>query len=145
MNPTRTTARRLAGDLDAPGKARRFLRQWMRRDPRLHAVTLALSEIVANAVVHGGAGAREGGIEVELSEDGPTVRVTVVHRGPAFEPPAEAPGPGGAMGWGLVRQVVDRWGIEPDGPMVRVWFEVDEGNAGTHRAGSTRPVRARRR
>jgi anti-sigma regulatory factor (Ser/Thr protein kinase) len=53
-------------------------------------LTLALDEIVTNAISYGGLPA-DASIAVELGLDGPDVVATVSDPGPAFDPLAEAP------------------------------------------------------
>jgi anti-sigma regulatory factor (Ser/Thr protein kinase) len=86
---------------------------------------LLVSELVTNAVLHGGVGAdRSLDLDLELSPR--HVRVQVADPGngsgtPAL--PSESPHVGG---WGLrmVDQVADEWGVSAGGPGTRVWFEI---------------------
>ena len=89
-------------------------------------VSLLLTELVTNAVRHGGA------------QDGQRVAVTVEHRpgllrvsvsdsGPGFHwrPPAPRRPPAeGGYGLVLVDRMAQRWGIEPGGDSTTVWFEL---------------------
>lgn len=88
-------------------------------------VRLLVSELVTNAVQHGGA--RSGTtVQVRLESFCDHVRVEVRDQGPGFETPAvEMPDPPAAgFGLALVDELTDRWGVEPgDGALV--WFEID--------------------
>ncbi len=86
---------------------------------------LAVSELVTNAVRHGGLGSGDE-IEVSLKAADGTVHVTV-------EQPTSAArarklegaerGSMGGFGLFLVDQLADRWGVDP-GPPGRVWLEI---------------------
>ncbi len=87
-------------------------------------LALLLSELVSNAVSHGGAGDAER-IELELRATADRVGLEVSDPGPGFTPRArerELDEPGG---WGLVLvdQMAERWGVVHDG-RTRVWFEL---------------------
>ena len=91
----------------------------------LDIVRLLVSELVANAVIHGRAGER-GGIELEAVIDDRRLRVDVADGGSGFVPPPRAPDPGleGGRGLQLVEAFSDRWGIVTGG-VSQVWFEID--------------------
>lgn len=114
----------LPGDLDAPARSRRLVEDWAAGHPRRHEIVLALSEIVANAVTHGGP--MNEGITLRFKSDASCLRVAVVQRGPTFEPLIDRE----LSGLKVVDGIVDRWGIEGDSDHVDVWFEID------HRVGS---------
>jgi anti-sigma regulatory factor (Ser/Thr protein kinase) len=89
-------------------------------------VSLLLTELVTNAVRHGGA--RNGQPVTLTLEHWPSlVRVSVSDPGPGFQwrppdprrPPAE-----GGYGLVLVDRMALRWGIEPSGDSTTVWFEL---------------------
>lgn len=94
----------------------------------LESTRLLVSELVTNAVRHGGLRADDWiELSVEASPDRVCVRVTDPGKGISRPPPvprAERP-----SGWGLflVGQIADRWGIERDDD-TRVWFEIDRSN-----------------
>jgi two-component sensor histidine kinase len=96
------------------------------------AVLLLVSELVTNAILHGGADAANA-LKLGLSVSGQTIRVTVQDPGGGFplEPVSE---PDREGGWGLVllEQLADRWGIEDD-PDHMIWFEIDRPAARTSR------------
>lgn len=89
---------------------------------RLETVRLLISELVTNAVRHGGRGE-----PVELhARWNSCVRVEVVDRGTGFQPtPRSAPldEPGG-FGLFLVGTLADRWGVTTD-HCTTVWFELE--------------------
>ena len=116
----------MAGGIQAPERARAWLHNVARWLDKEMEPTLALlvSELVNNAVRHGGAGDREL-IELELRATADGVGVEVSDPGPGFAPrerecALEEPG-----GWGLVLvdQMADRWGVTHDG-RTHVWFEL---------------------
>jgi anti-sigma regulatory factor (Ser/Thr protein kinase) len=91
----------------------------------LDIVRLLVSELVANAVIHGRPG-EHGGIELDVVIDDHRLRIDVADGGPGFVPRPRAPdaGPGGGRGLQLVEAFSDRWGVVADGAS-QVWFEID--------------------
>src|SRR4051812_2462251 len=84
-----------------------------------------VSELVANAVRHGGDGEHPIRLEVRASED--VLRVAVIDVGPGFALERLAsPSVDRAGGWGLplVAALAGRWGVET-GVLTSVWFEID--------------------
>jgi anti-sigma regulatory factor (Ser/Thr protein kinase) len=120
----------MAGGEQAPERARAWLQnvaRWLDRECE-QTLALLVSELVSNAVRHGGAGYREL-IELELHETANGVGVAVSDPGPGFTParregPLDEPG-----GWGLVLvdQMAERWGVLHDG-RTHVWFELATAN-----------------
>jgi anti-sigma regulatory factor (Ser/Thr protein kinase) len=116
----------LAGGRDAPGRARTALDSLdgSLEDLR-EPVRLLVSELVTNAVKHGGSGPdRTVQVKLDCSPEG--VRVEVSDEGPGFEPrrgrridPMED-----GIGLALVDQLADRWGVHVERG-ARVWFEID--------------------
>jgi anti-sigma regulatory factor (Ser/Thr protein kinase) len=113
----------------APGLARRQLASFARsaeleaRD--YEALRLLVSELVTNAVRHGGARSRQKiGLSVRWSDA--TIRIEVSDQGGGFEPPKSPPVPSANGGFGLliVDRLCSRWGIERDGRSL-VWCELD--------------------
>lgn len=111
----------LRGDLDAPARSRRLIEDWTAGHPRKHDIVLALSELVANAVVHAATETREHGLSLRIENGDSCLRVAVRHKGHVFEPTIRH----NHGGLTLVDSSVDRWGIEQRGRSVEVWFEVD--------------------
>lgn len=116
----------LAGGRDAPGRARAALESLdgSLEDLR-EPVRLLVSELVTNAVKHGGSGPdRTVKVKLDCSPEG--VRVEVRDEGPGFEPRTGRridPMDDG-IGLALVDQLADRWGVHVDRG-ARVWFEID--------------------
>jgi anti-sigma regulatory factor (Ser/Thr protein kinase) len=89
------------------------------RDGEVETLRLLISELVTNAVRHGGG---PGPVEVNARWDG-DVRVEVVDHGDGFLPAPRAGAlcePGG-FGLYLVGRLADRWGVETNSK-TRVWF-----------------------
>jgi anti-sigma regulatory factor (Ser/Thr protein kinase) len=92
---------------------------------KLDDIRLLVSELVTNAIRH--AGAPTGGVvALDVSINGPKVRVEVADAGTGFDPTPRADEMTKPGGWGLylVDRIADRWGIVRN-HMNRVWFEVD--------------------
>jgi len=97
-------------------------------EARLGDAQLLVSELVANAIRH----AVSDAVALTVSATETTFRVEVANSGPGFdtstlpEPSTERAG-----GWGLriVDVLAHRWGVTPDGPHMRVWFEIDRPQA----------------
>jgi len=88
-------------------------------DGQLETLRLLVSELVTNAVRHGG---RDEPVEVHAVWNS-EVRVEVVDHGDGFSPApraGELDEPGG-FGLFLVGRLADRWGVETDSA-TRVWF-----------------------
>jgi anti-sigma regulatory factor (Ser/Thr protein kinase) len=94
-------------------------------EARLRDAQLILTELVANAVRHGGA---EGApVRVEVRAGPEVMRVEVTDDGDGFDPHAiPPPSPARGSGWGLkvVGALAHRWGVER-GAHTTVWFEID--------------------
>jgi anti-sigma regulatory factor (Ser/Thr protein kinase) len=99
----------------------------------LEDVRLLVSEVVTNAVRHGGGGRRQHiSMDLRFTDDG-LIRVEVTDGGPGFTPGRPEPRPDRAGGWGLVLldRLADRWGVDLTGDTM-VWFEL--GPARSHQA-----------
>ena len=110
---------------EAPGLARREIAETF--DRRLPATTLGdvlvvVSELVANAVRHGGAGVGPG-IALALDVDPGRVRIAAMDGGRRRRRPARDDAVGG-WGLALVASLADRWGFAPGRPTV-AWAEFD--------------------
>lgn len=111
---------------DAGAIARRAISVWMGDHPRLDDALLALTELVNNAVVHGGLGDRED-LTITMKPEGNGLRLTVRHIGVPFDitkPRPPSRDPNSSRGWAIVAQIADRWGVDADGAEVTAWFEV---------------------
>jgi anti-sigma regulatory factor (Ser/Thr protein kinase) len=117
---------RITGGVGAPAEARKALREFHPElAPELmQVIVLLASELVSNAVQHGGSKS----VAVRFEVLPQYVRVEVADEGPGFKPGTTrmARHPGGPGGWGLrlVDEMADRWGAF-DGDQFRVWFELD--------------------
>lgn len=112
-------ARRFVRDAAATSASRQVLDDAM----------LLTSELVTNAARHAGH-ATEDPIEVTVSVDERSLRVTVRDRGPGFDPD-DLDARSGDGGWGLdlVRRLSSRWGVDRDEIGNDVWFEIDPAHA----------------
>lgn len=92
---------------------------------RLRETQVLISELVANAVRHGGAGDAPVHVAILATDD--VLRVEVRDMGRGFDPRAlEPPSHDVGGGWGLrlVGILATRWGVER-GDGTTVWFEID--------------------
>jgi anti-sigma regulatory factor (Ser/Thr protein kinase) len=113
-------------------EARRFVRDTAATSASrqvLDDAMLLTSELVTNAVRHAGHAA-EDPIEVTVSVDERSLRVTVRDRGPGFDPD-ELDARSGEGGWGLdlVRRLSSRWGVDSGDHGNDVWFAIDLANS----------------
>jgi two-component sensor histidine kinase len=105
---------------------RRAVVKWMEGHPRLDDVLLAMTELVNNAVMHGGLGPGDS-LKVTLGPDGNLTRLAVGHAGVLFdldELPPSSRDPGASRGLAIVDTIADVWGVDSDGVEVTAWFEV---------------------
>ena len=115
------------GGVSAPAKARRHVAaglSGMAFDRAfVDMVQLAVSEVVTNAVRHGGA-ADGDVIELILAIDADSVHVSVIDNGPGFTPRPIEPSfePAGGRGLHVVEDVSERWGVDGSARN-HVWFE----------------------
>lgn len=95
---------------------------------RLETLTLLVSELVSNAVLHSAAPA---GSEIALRVqwlDGDAIRVEVIDRGNGFVAGRRDRVPdGGGYGLYIVERQATRWGVDREGG-TRVWFELRRGS-----------------
>ena len=116
----------LPGGLRAPQSARRALEEHfgtaIDRDT-LASVELLTTELVSNAVRHGGAGEDETVI-LHLATSKSCLRVEVCDPGAGFEPGRPTPYGEGGYGLFLVSEVSSRWGVSHDDGNC-AWFELD--------------------
>lgn len=133
----------------SPAAARALIAELLRNDPRaaLHVpmLTLLLSEVVTNAVIHPGesAGSR---LELSIICDDRLTRVVVSDHGRGFAPevkPLELSeigggqsddgqsggGQSGGYGLMLLDKAASRWGTAKDDSRFSVWFEIDHASA----------------
>ncbi len=110
---------------DSVARARRTLLPLAGRvaPARLEDLRLLVSEVVTNAIRHGGGD--DALVRLRILEQDEHVRVEVRDPGAGFAPPDMDPDPERAGGWGLwlVEQLAERWGISNQGGTC-VWFEL---------------------
>jgi anti-sigma regulatory factor (Ser/Thr protein kinase) len=116
----------LAGGPLAPSAARRALaaavHERVSEEAREHAV-LVVSELVTNAIRHGGARAEADKVQLHAALRGGVVRIEVTDPGPGFEPGGHGPRQDGGYGLGLLDRLTTSWGVSGAEP-VTVWVEL---------------------
>ena len=114
---------RLDRDLRSSATARRFVVETLRRwecDDVLDTVTLLVSELVTNSVVHAGS---EAEVAVLLRPD--ALRIEVSDTGAALPDRREAADDAtSGRGLAIVDQLASAWGVEVTATGKTVWFEV---------------------
>lgn len=95
-------------------------------------VRLLVSELVTNALRHAGLDDDER-IALTVLVSDTAVRVEVTDPGRGFDPETVPSDPEVAEGWGLylVATLSDRWGVESQSGVTRVWFELDRDRDGS--------------
>ncbi len=127
----------VTGGPRAPACARQKLATGLagRIDPgTAHSANLLVSELVTNAVIHGGVDVG-GRIRVAAALEDRSLLATVCHPGGGFVPPPDTPDletPGG-LGLYLVDELSESWGIETNGDTC-VWFVLGEEDGARRRA-----------
>jgi anti-anti-sigma factor len=114
-------------DDGAPRRARAEVREAIDgklSPPDVEVAVLLTSELVTNALVHGGS-AQRNPIGLRIGADRGRARVEVTDSGDGFDPaaPRRADEPVGGLGLTLVARGADRWGTSRD-DRFRVWFEL---------------------
>ena len=115
------------GGKRAAGVARRSVLSSKAGIPELvrHRLALLLSELVTNAIQHGGAGPHET-IQVRLASTRKRVRVEVYDPGSRGSGPRDRIEKGSGYGLLLVDRLADTWGREnTKGGGSLAWFELD--------------------
>ena len=94
---------------------------------RIPDLRLVVSEVITNAVRHGG----EGDMVVAVTPKPEFLCVQVTDTGDGFAPRPRAYGPDDDGGFGLflVERLTRRWGLTREDSNTRVWFEFDFGTA----------------
>ncbi len=117
----------LSGGIEAPLEARRALLAGDGSIPEAarEDILLLLTELVTNAVRHGGVG-REQWLRTDVRWWPGRVRVDVTDPGHAPSDFGARSAKGSVGGWGLflVDQIADRWGIKRSPSTTKVWFEL---------------------
>jgi anti-sigma regulatory factor (Ser/Thr protein kinase) len=122
---------RLRGGVGAPMHARHALQERLvdiLDESVLSDLAVLISEVVTNAVRHGGGGARAHvRIRIELQDDMVTVFVTdPVERFGSSQTPAPRLPRSGGLGLMLLDQLSTRWGVERVDEGTRVWFRLNQ-------------------
>jgi PAS domain S-box-containing protein len=116
----------IAGGHDAPGAARRALTGALagRSSATLLADALiVVSELVTNAIRHGGARGPDAQLRVDAAFLDGVLRIEVTDPGPGFEPGGHGPRADGGYGLHLLDRLAARWGVAGASP-VTVWVEL---------------------
>jgi anti-sigma regulatory factor (Ser/Thr protein kinase) len=134
-------ATRLQPNAGAVGRARAAIDRLelpVRYPERGFDLRLLVSELVANAIKHGGA--PDTSISLSVEQIGTILHVAVEDAGPLFTPaPTERPAADATSGRGLylLTALADRWGIERRHGN-RAWFELDLASPRSSRCVSAR-------
>jgi len=101
-------------------------------DRCLSDLRLVISEVITNAVRHGG----DGDLLVAVTPKREFLCVQVTDTGDGFapRPRAYAPDEDGGFGLFLIERLTRRWGLTREDNNTRVWFEFDFGTVADARA-----------
>jgi len=116
----------IPGGPTAPAAARDALRSTLGgrvRGTLESDALLIVSELVTNAVRHGGARTLDETLELHVALVGEAVRLEVVDPGDGFEPGAHGPRHDGGYGLHLLDRLAARWGVAGSAPTT-VWTEL---------------------
>ena len=116
-------ALRLPPAVDAPMRARAKVGGLGVPRPAVDDITLLVSEVVTNCVVHADLAPGQD-IHLRITRDPDMVRVEVRDEGRGFADSLLKGAHSNGFGLYLVEQLADRWGVER-GDQTCVWFEVD--------------------
>jgi PAS domain S-box-containing protein len=117
----------LSGGPTAPRAARRALAEALagRVSERIEGdALLIVSELVTNAIRHGGAPGADDELTLHAALVPQGLRLEVCDPGPGFEPGGHGPRPDGGYGLHLLDRLASRWGVAGAEP-VTVWVELD--------------------
>ncbi len=103
----------------------------------LEVAVLLTSELVTNAILHGGPHSASAAVRLEVTLLAGRLRVEVGDASQAVPVVGDgAPKSVGGRGLLLVERLADRWGCEPDASGKVVWFELATPLAATSKAGA---------
>jgi anti-sigma regulatory factor (Ser/Thr protein kinase) len=125
----RDVNRVLDASADAPAAARHTVVGMPLDEETRAKLELLVSELVTNALLHGGRGVDP--ITLKIAYNGDRVRLAVHDCGPGFTPrPSDVRDPLGAGGRGclIVEALSDDWGVDCDDDGCTVWCEVEIGD-----------------
>jgi anti-sigma regulatory factor (Ser/Thr protein kinase) len=94
-------------------------------EPQLKAFELAVTEVVSNAVRHGGEMGEAIRLAVTPKDGYMCVQVTDAGQGLVPKPGALEADDNGGFGLFIVEQLTRRWGVTRENSKTRVWFELD--------------------
>ena len=109
--------------VDAPMRARAEVGGLRVPRPAVDDITLLVSEVVTNCVVHADLAPGQE-IHLRITRDPDTVRVEVCDEGRGFADSLLNGSHSSGFGLYLVEQLADRWGYDVHGGRTRVWFEL---------------------
>jgi anti-sigma regulatory factor (Ser/Thr protein kinase) len=91
-------------------------------------LSLLVTELITNAVRHGGAGP-DRPLSLEVRRRDGRIRVQVIDPGTDFDPPSASTAIESSDGWGLfmVDRIAERWGVCRAPAGTCVWFELPAG------------------
>jgi PAS domain S-box-containing protein len=118
----------LTGGPEAVSLGRAAVRARLERDlppERVGDVMLMTSELVTNAIRHGGAAGPDDRIRLRALRRGRRGRIEIRDDGPGFAASPPRPTAEGGMGLELVDRLADAWGTDRRGRTTLVWFEVE--------------------
>ena len=98
-------------------------------EPELRSFELAVTEVVSNAVRHGGHTGEPIRLAVTPKDGYMCVQVTDAGPGLVPKPGALEAEDDGGFGLFIVEQLTRRWGVTREDNRTRVWFELDYGAA----------------
>lgn len=117
---------RLPGGPEAPRAARHALTEALggRLSKRIEGDALiVVSELVSNAIRHGGARTPGADVSVHAALRGAALRIEVTDPGPGFDPGGHGPRADGGYGLLLLDRMATGWGVSGSDP-VTVWVEL---------------------
>jgi anti-sigma regulatory factor (Ser/Thr protein kinase) len=123
--PQHDVSRTLRAQPQAAAEARRAIVALALPEPTRKSLSLVVSELVTNSILHAGLTA-EDSVDLHVTNGGPRVRVSVHDPGPGFSPTEPSSDPLSVGGQGLViaDALSDSWGVENDKHGCTVWCEI---------------------
>jgi anti-sigma regulatory factor (Ser/Thr protein kinase) len=118
----------LAPDIASPRQARVLARELLAEQldgRRVNDLLVLVTELVTNAVRH----ASSDDVVLKVLVGRSAVITEVTDEGPGFDPSLTGTPRQDRSGWGLylVERLAHRWGVNQDGPVTKVWFELLRG------------------
>jgi anti-sigma regulatory factor (Ser/Thr protein kinase) len=115
----------------SPSAARRFVTEKLPPTSGVAEITLCVSELVSNAILHAGTGC-----VVRLHDNAQAVRVEVRDQNPHVLPVKREYDATSVTGRGLqlIDRLTSRWGVDVDADGKTVWFEVPASGESTKEA-----------